>query len=94
MRYNIEKSVLNEKLKKFKDVKLSKNLYRTYYINNWKKEGVDGQVTYDRDYIVVKTFKNGALQSEFSCGYYDNLKNEYVAEDRYRKVTNLMEEEE
>lgn len=93
MKYNIEKSVIKEKLKKFENVQLSKYLYRNCYINNWKKEDPNGKIIHDRDYIVVKTFKNGTIQSEFSCGYYDNLKKEYVVEEnRYRKETDLMEE--
>lgn len=92
MRYNIEKSIIKEKLKNFENVQLSKYLYRNCYINNWKKGDQNGKIIHDRDYIVVKTFKNGAIQSESSYGYYDNLKNEYVVgENRYRKEKDLME---
>lgn len=55
--------------------------------NNWKKGN------FDRTYITIREYKNGSLRREIKCGYWDNVKEKYVAYDRYTKCLNLLTKE-
>ena len=52
--------------------------------NNWVKGGNN------RTYIEIREYRNGSLRSTKKCGYWDNVKEEYVAVDRYSKVLDLL----
>lgn len=58
--------------------------YTNWVANNWKKG------SYDRTYIEIRNYRNGKLREVKKCGYWDNVKEEYVAMDRYSKVLDLL----
>lgn len=47
--------------------------YAKVSFNNWVKYG------YDRTYIEIAEFRKGTFRGTRKCGYWDNIKNEYVA---------------
>ncbi|MBE6058502.1 hypothetical protein FDF69_19680 [Clostridium sporogenes] len=58
-----------------------------YYVNNWAK----GE--YDRSYIELRWYRKGKCKQIISCGYWDNNKNIYVPENRYKKQYDVIKKE-
>lgn len=58
--------------------------YADWYCNNWVK----GE--HNRTYIEIREYRNGNLKTIKKCGYWDNVKEEYVTVDRYSKVLDLL----
>lgn len=53
-------------------------------VNNWKKGD------HDRSYIEIREYRNGNLRNVKKCGYWDNIKEEYIADNKYSKTINLL----
>lgn len=58
--------------------------YANWHCNNWIKGA------HNRTYIEIREYRNGSLRCVKKCGYWDNVKEEYVAVDRYTKVLDLL----
>ncbi|MDU7085932.1 MAG: hypothetical protein E6344_19785 [Clostridium sp.] len=59
--------------------------YTDYYLNNWAK----GE--HDRTYIEIRWYRNGKCKSVKKCGYWDNINNIYVIDNKYNKNYNVFE---
>ena len=58
-----------------------------WYCNNWKKGD------YDRSYLELRWYRNGKLKQTIKCGYWDNVAEQYITEDRYNKIYNVITKE-
>lgn len=59
--------------------------YTDYYVNNWSK----GE--HDRSYIELRWYRKGKLKEVKKCGYWDNVKEEYIVESKFQKNYNVFE---
>ncbi len=59
--------------------------YANWYCKNWVK----GE--HDRTYIEIREYRKGNLRHLKSCGYWDNIKKEYVSYDRRHRTIDLIE---
>lgn len=86
----IEEKVTWKTIEKAAEKYVEENGYFTngwsmeWYVTNWKKG------SHDRSYIEIREYRNGRLRTVKKCGYWDNIKEEYIAEDKYSKTINLL----
>lgn len=58
-----------------------------YYVNNWKKEDKD------RSYIELRYYRNSKCKTRISCGYWDNITEEYIPYNRYTDQYDVLNKE-
>ncbi|NFV48385.1 hypothetical protein FDJ70_12180 [Clostridium botulinum] len=58
-----------------------------FYVNEWKK--------YDkvRYYIELRYYRKGKCKERVSCGYWDDITEEYVPENRYKRQYDVLNKE-
>lgn len=81
--YNISwkelEKILDEKYPK----ESSKNIFKDWYVNNWKKNDKD------RSYLTFRTYNKGK-RTDINLGYYDNISNRYVITDNYKTIHDVV----
>lgn len=81
----VESKLTWDKLEKQLEKAVEEKGYSNYYVNNWNK----GEN--DRSYIELRWYRNGKLKEVKKCGYWDNVKEEYVVESKFQKNYNIFE---
>lgn len=70
----------------YPDGNLDNGWYRKWEANNWAKDDIN------RTYLNLKYYRKFNLREQKSLGYYDNVNCRYIITDRYKKVIDVIAE--